>query len=171
MKTLIKILLFGAFVAGLTSVAIASTGTAESGVTITFSEISVLAVSGDPATITITAPAVAGNLPDDKTNALTTMAWTSNVGDSTTRKITGKLDATFSGIDLYATVAASGGAGGTTANEVKFALTDNEFVTGIGNCNVSAKTITFRANVTSMVAPYESTKNTVTWTLTEDTGP
>jgi hypothetical protein len=169
MKTLIKILLFGAFVAGLTSVAIATdNNVAHSNVTITFSEISVLAVSGDPALITIEAPAAAGSLPADKTNAFTTMAWTSNV-DGTTRKITGKLDAVFPGVDLYAAVADPGADyHGTTAGKVKLTATDDsEFVTGIGSCNVSGKTITFTTTVTSMVPPYTETEQVVTWTLTD----
>ena len=169
MKTLTKILLLAAFVAGLATLAIATTDTATSTVTITFSEISELAVSGNPGILTIVAPATPGNLPGDQSNALTTMAWTSNVA-SGTRKITGSIDAVFSGIDLYATVAAPGSTSGTSAGEKMLVTTpDADFVTGIANCNVTAQTITFRANVTSMVAPYANTSQVVTWTLTEDT--
>ena len=170
MKTLSKVLLAVLLVVGLTNVAMATTDTASSSVTITFSEISELATSGDPGTLTIVAPATAGDLPADQSDATTTMAWTSNVATSTTRKITGSLAALFDGLDLYGTVAAPGSTGGTSANELKFAAatTAYDFVTAIGNCNTSSQTITFRADVTGMVAPYTSTSQTVTWTLTED---
>jgi hypothetical protein len=170
MKLLARTLLMVALVIGLTSVAIATTGTAQSTVTITFSEISELAVSGNPGTLTIVAPASAGSLPADQSDASTTMSWTSNVAASQTRKVTGSVATLFSGIDLYGTVAAPGTTSGTSAGELKFAeaATAYNFVTGIGNCNVSTQTVTFRANVTSMVAPYTSTQKVVTWTLTED---
>jgi hypothetical protein len=167
MRALAKTLLAVGMIVGLMSVATATTDTATSTVTITFSEISELAVSGDPGVLTITAPAVAGDLPADKTDATTTMAWTSNVGATTTRKITGNIASLFAGIDLYATVTAGGGKG-TSAGEKKLIVADTDFVTGIGNCNTSGEIITFRANVTSMVAPYTTTAKVVTWTLTED---
>jgi hypothetical protein len=166
MKTLTKILLVVALIAGLTGVA-AATNTTQSTVTITFSEIAQIAASGNPGTLTIAAPATPGSLPADQSDASTTMAWTSNVAAGQTRKITGSLASLFDGIDLYATVTAAGG--GTSEGALKFtaAATDYNFVTGIGNCNTSGETITFRASVTAMVAPYTSAK-VVTWTLTED---
>ena len=166
MKVLVKTLLAVGMIVGLISAAIATTDTATSTVTITFSEISELAVSGDPGTLTI-GTATAGSLPADQTDATTTMAWTSSVAVGTTRKITGSIASLFPGIDLYATVTAGGGSG-TSAGEQKLIVTDTDFVTGIGNCNTSGETITFRANVTSLVAPYTSTQKVVTWTLTED---
>jgi hypothetical protein len=165
-----KILLLAALLLGLTDIAAASTGGDTQDVTIAFDEISVLAASGDPGTLTITAPAVAGDLPDDVMDANTTMAWTCNVAAVTTRTITGSIDGLFSGINLSATVAAPGSAGGTSAGQVLFAAaaTAYDFVTLIGNTNISDQTITFRAHVTAMVAPYTDTTQTVTWTLTED---
>jgi|GEM_PF-3318030 len=168
MKVLAKTLLAVGMIVGLMSVATATTDTATSTVTITFSEISELAVSANPATLTIVAPAAAGDLPADQTDASTTMAWTSNVAAGQTRKITGSIASLFSGIDLYVTVTAGGGSNGTSAGELKLIVADTDFVTGIGNCNTSGQTITFRANVTSMVAPYTNTQKVVTWTLTED---
>ena len=169
MKKLISILLAIVLTLGLSGVALAESSDS-SIVTITFSEINELAVSGNPSTLTIVAPTTAGELPADQSDATTTMRWTSNVGDDLTRKITGSLGALFSGIDLHATVAAPGTTSGTSPGELEFtaADTDYEFVTGIGNCNVSAQTITFRAEVTEMVAPYTSTAQTITWTLTDD---
>jgi len=174
MKKLISVLLVIVLTLGLSGVALAATGTASQSVTITFSEIAVLAVSGDPLPITIAAPDAAGDLPADQSDNNTTMSWTSNTGfqqpNQLTRKITGSLGVLFSGIDLYATVAAPGGTSGASANELKFtaAATGYEFVTGIENCNVSDQMITFRANVTGMVTPYTATVQTITWTLTED---
>jgi hypothetical protein len=170
MKSLSKVLLLLALVMGFAGVVLATNDTTQQTVTITFSEISEIAASGDPGTLTIVAPATPGTLPADQTDATTTMAWTSNVAAGQTRKITGSIDALFSGIDLFATVAAPGGASGTSANEKKFAAatTDYDFVTSIGNCNVTAQTITFRASVTQMVDWYTDATQTVTWTLTED---
>ncbi len=173
MKTLTKMLLVALLVMGLTNVAMATTGEDSSTVTITFSEISVLAVSGDPAAFTISAPTTAGDLPADPTpDASTTMAWTSNtdyVDAQQTRKITGSLGVLFEGITLSATVVAPGGTSGVSAGILPFttAATAYEFVTGIENCNVSAQTITFTPAVTGMVTPYTTTGQTVTWTLTE----
>ena len=168
MKTLIKILTLVALVAGLATLTIAATDTATSTVSITFSEIAELAVSGNPSPLTI-ATATAGSLPDDQTDATTTMAWTSNVAASQTRKITGSIASLFNGIDLYATVVVTGSCG-SSAGEQKLIETDTDFVTGIGNCitGTPGGTITFRADVTSMVAPYASTQKVVTWTLTDD---
>lgn len=170
MKRLAKVLLLTGLVVGLTGVAIATTDTDTQTVTITFSEISVIAASGDPGTLTIVAPATPGDLPADQSDNSTTMAWTANVAAAQTRKITGSIDGLFSGINLYGTVAAPGGTDGTSAGETQFvaATTDYDFVTAIGNCNVTTQTITFRASVTAMVAPYTDTTQIVTWTLTED---
>ncbi len=170
MKTLAKLLLFAVLFFGLVQVVLATNSDTQT-VTITFSKIAELAVSGDPGTLTIVEPLVPGDLPEDESDATTTMAWTANVDTGETRKITGNIDGLFNGIDLYATVDAPGGAGGTSANEVKFAAasTDYDFVTLIGNCHTSGNTITYRANVpTEMVTPYTNTTNDVTWTLTDD---
>jgi hypothetical protein len=168
MKTLTKILLAVALVAGLTNVAIALT-TATSTVTITFSAIAAIAVSGNPGTLTIVSPATPGDLPADQSDASTTMAWTSSVNSGKTRKITGSIASLFDGIDLYATVTAGSGKG-TSAGETKFtaAATPYNFVTAIGSCNTSSETITFRAHVTAIVAPYTNTQKVVTWTLTDE---
>jgi hypothetical protein len=170
MKILAKVLLVAALIVGLTGVVMATTDFDTQTVTITFSEISKIAASGDPGTLVIDAPAIPGDLPADESDVSTTMAWTANVAVGKTRKITGSLDGLFSGIDLHATVAAPTGAGGTSAGEKTFivATTGYDFVTAIGNCNTSAQTITFRASVSSMVAPYTDTEQIVTWTLTED---
>jgi len=148
---------------------IATTDTANQTVSITFSEISEIAASGNPGLITIVAPATPGDLPADQTEATTTMAWTANVGAGTTRKITGQIDALFPGILLYTTFA-DPGTGGTSEGKTEFveATTDYDFVTAIGNCNVSAIGLTFTAEVSAMVAPYTNTQQIITWTLTED---
>jgi len=166
MKTLIKILISVALVAGLATLTIAATTT--STVTITFSEIAEIAVSGNPSPLTITTT-TAGSLPNDQSDASTKMLWTSNVATGQTRKVTGKIASLFDGIDLYATVVAANSCG-STANEQKLIETDTDFVTGIGNCitDIPGGTITFRAHVTQMAAPYTSTQKVVTWTLTDD---
>ena len=168
MKKLLVVLLVGALALGLGGVAMAVEDTGASGVTVTFSEIAELVVSGNPGTLTIDPPAAAGDLPADVSDATTTMGWTTNVAGETSRKISGSLDVLFSGINLYGTVAAPGGDDGVSAGELLFAVatTGYDFVTGVKNCNVTLQTITFRVNVTGMVAPYTATANTVSWTLT-----
>jgi hypothetical protein len=94
------------------------------------------------------------------------MAWTANVV-SGTKKITGSIATSLpAGLHLYATVVAANSCG-TTADEQELIDTDTDFVTGITNCNTgtSGGMITFRANVTSMVAP-DTYVRVVTWTLT-----
>ena len=168
MKRLVIVGLMAAMLAVGAVVALAETTGGDSSTTsVTFNEIAVLSASGAVPLLTIVAPASAGDLPADDSDASTDMAWTSNVA-SGTRKITGSLATLYSGIDLYATVAAPTGASGTSASEQKFTTADTavDFVTGIGNCNVSAQTITIRADVTAMVAPYTTTSYTITWTIT-----
>lgn len=173
MRILAKILavasLAVSLVIGLTNMAMATTDTDNQTVTVTLSEISELAASGNPGTLTFATPA-AGFLPADQSDSSTTMAWTSNVAAAQTRKITGSLDVLFSGVDLYGTLAAPGAAGGTSAGELKFtaAATAYDFVTAIGNSNSVGNTITFRASLAAMAAPFGPTAQTVTWTLTED---
>jgi hypothetical protein len=168
MKKYLVMFFTGVMVLFLSGVAMAETDTASSVVTITFSEVAELGVSGDPGTMTIDNPASAGNLPADATESTTTMSWTSNVPAAQTRKITGNLDVLFSGILLYANVSAPGTDGGTSAGKTQFvaAATDYDFVTAIGNCNASAQSVTFTAEVSEMVAPYTSTAHTITWTFT-----
>jgi len=170
MKKLAKILLPILIIVLLTAVVTATTDTANQTVSITFDEISVLAARGDPGLLTIAAPAAAGDLPADQSDATTTMAWTANKAGATTRKITGSIDTLFTGIDLYGTVGGPGGTDGTSAGETEFAVaaTDYDFVTAIGNTNTSAQTITYKASVSAMADPYTNTQQTVTWTLTED---
>jgi Tfp pilus assembly protein PilW len=169
MKSLLKFHVIVLLILGLSILAIAATDTDTQTVTITFQEIAVIGASGDPGTLTITAPAIAGDLPADQTDSTTTMAWTCNCAVATTRKITGQIDALFSGINLYGTVAATS-SGGTSTGETQFAAatTDYDFVTDIPSENVSGETITFKASVSSMVAPYTDQSQIVTWTLTED---
>ena len=168
MKKLLVVLLVGALALGLSGVAMAVEDVGASGVTVTFSEIAELVVSGNPGTMTIAAPETGGSLPADVSDTATTMSWTSNAAGATTRKITGSLDVLFSGVDFYGTVAAPGSTDGASAGELKFAVaaTAYDFITGIGNCNVSTQTITFRINITGMVAPYTATTQTISWTLT-----
>jgi len=74
MKTPTKILLLVVLVTGLTGAAIAATSTAQSTVTITFSEVAAIAVSGNPSTLTIVSPTTPGNLPADQSDSTSTMA-------------------------------------------------------------------------------------------------
>ncbi|MHC4186903.1 MAG: hypothetical protein ACYSRQ_01805 [Planctomycetota bacterium] len=165
----IKILTAVSLVLGMSFLAIAATDTDTQTVTITLEEIASIAASGDPATMTFVAPAVPGDLPADVSDNSTTMGWTSNVGAGTTRKITAQIDGLFTNIDLFATLTAAG-SNGSSAGETQFAAatTDYDYVTGITNENPSGETITFRASMTAMTAPFTDQTQIVTWTLTED---
>jgi len=165
----IKILTAVVLVLGLSLLAIAASDTDTQTVTITLEEIATISASGDPATMTFTAPATPGDLPADVSDNSTTMAWTSNVASGNTRKITGQIDGLFTNINLFATITATG-SNGTSAGETQFAAatTDYDFVTGITDENTSGETITFRASMTAMTEPFTDQTQIVTWTLTED---
>jgi len=169
MKLLIGKILLIFLILTMTSIALAVIDTATQDITITFDEVAAVSVSGDPGTLIFTAPASPGDLPADQSDSSTTMSWTSNVGAAMTRKITGNIDALFNGVNLYVTVD-DAGSNGTSAGETQFlaAATDYDFVTGITNEDVLGETITYRAQVSSMVVPYSNVTHTVTWTLTED---
>lgn len=150
----------------------AATDTASYDVSINIYELASIAASGNPPTITIVAPAIAGDLPATQSDASTTLLWSSGVESSAgrTRKLTANIDALFDGIDLYITVAVTTGSGdlGTSAGCILLTTIDKDFITGMGACYTgpTGNTVTFEAVVTGMVAPYTAATRVVTWTLT-----
>ena len=150
----------------------AATDTASYDVSINIYELASIAASGNPPTITIVAPAIAGDLPATQSDASTTLLWSSAVDSSMgrTRKLTANIDALFDGIDLYITVAVTTGSGdlGTSAGCILLTTIDKDFITGMGSCYTgpTGNTVTFDAVVTGMVAPYTAATRVVTWTLT-----
>ncbi|HDZ68823.1 MAG TPA: hypothetical protein ENH43_00170 [Phycisphaerales bacterium] len=174
MKSSAKVLLLlvTGMLAGLPAAVQAATTNAYYDVSINLYEIASIAASGDPPTITIVAPAIAGNLPATQSDASTTLLWSSAVDSSLgrTRKLTASISALFDGINLSATVAVTTGTGdlGTSAGKVLLATIDKDFITGMGSCYTGStgNTVTFEAVVTGMVAPYTAATRVITWTLT-----
>jgi len=171
MKRLITLLLVTVglvCVPALTAWAVTDTATQD--VAITLEEIAQLAVSGDPATLTLTnASTTAGSLPPAVEDATTSLSWTSNVETDQTRKLTAILSAAYTtGIVLKATVTEPAGTNGTAAAEQTLIVTAVDMFTGITNENCTGATITYEASITEMIAPVTAQSKTVTWTLTED---
>ncbi len=174
MKSLAKVLLLLVIgmLAGLPAAVKAATDNAYYDVDIRLYQIASIAPSGDPPTLTIVAPATAGDLPAAQSDATTTLLWSSAVESSIgyTRKLTASIDTLFDGIDLSASVSVATGTGdlGTSAGEVVLTTIDQDFITGMGSCwtGLTGNTVTFKATVTGMVAPYTAATRVVTWTLT-----
>ena len=155
---------------GLVAWAIDDTGNAAVGVQV--EEIAQLTVSGAPALITLTSTATtAGSLPDVQNDVSTSLAWTSNVAATYSRKITAILDVVYTtGVVLKATVGtpSSGTSTGSTGGQLTLdATTAQDMWTGITNENCSGATITYEFSLSTMIAPITTTEShTVTWTLT-----
>ena len=127
--------------------------------------IVVITVSGNPGTITITAPTNAGELPTNQGDSGTTMNWNSDEG--LTHKITAQLSAAYpTGINLYVQVSTPGDDGGTSTGEQQIPVSPAEvdLVMGINVCDVTNQTITYTVKITEMAAP-GTYDRTVTFTI------
>jgi len=140
--------------------------------------ICVLGVTGNPSTLTVSAPATGGDTPSNPSSTSTYAQYTSTVGAATTRKITaawGGSDAAPAGCSLKLTATPSGGTNqGTSAGQITMSDTAQDVVTTIRSC----ATVTGGSNgaqlsyvlsvdtVTSLVAA-ESKSATITLTLTD----
>jgi len=177
MKTL-KALAVGV-VSGLGIVGLVfAVSTATQTVTMQVNAICVLAVTGNPSTLTVSAPATGGQTPSNPSSNTTYAQYTSTVASATTRKITAKWeagDAAPAGCSLKLTATPSGGTNqGTTAGQITMSSTAQDVVTTIGSCatgtggsNGAQLTYTLSVDtVTSLVAS-ESKSATVTLTLTD----
>ena len=177
MKTLKAVLtgVIGALgIAGFMFAAATSTQT----VTMQVNAICVLAVTGNPSTLTVSAPTTGGQTPSNPSSNTTYAQYTSTVGASQTRKITAKWeagDAAPAGCSLKLTATPSGGTNqGATAGQITMSSTAQDVVTTIGSCatgtsgsNGAQLTYTLSVDtVTSLVAS-ESKSATVTLTLTD----
>ncbi len=135
--------------------------TATQTVTFEILPINELAVSGSPATLTVST-ATAGSEPNAATNATTTYRITTNV---TGKKITGKIDSAMpSGTTLQINLAAP--TGGTSAGDVTLSTTDQDLVTGLTLSLVTGETITYTFSATTEAGTLTAESRTVTLTLT-----
>ena len=178
MNNKLKAILFGAVCGlGLTGLMFASATTTQT-VTMQVNAIGVLAVSGNPSTLTVSAPAVGGETPSNASNNGTYVQYTSTVGASNSRKLTAAWsgsDAAPAGCSLKLTATPSGGTNeGSTAGQITVSSTAQDLVTTIKSCatgtgGTSGAQLTYLLAVTSMtdLVAGESKSATVTLTLTD----
>jgi hypothetical protein len=106
-------------------------------VTMGVNSMCVLAVTGNPGALTVTAPAIGGATPSNPTDNTTYAQYTSTVATGTTRRLTaqwGGADAAPSGCALRLTAAPQGGNRGVTAGQITLSSTAASIVTGIRSC-------------------------------------
>jgi hypothetical protein len=176
-NTLKAILLGAACGLGLTGLMFAS-ATANQTVTMQVNAICVLAATGNPSTLTVTAPAAGGADPVAASDNATYAQYTSTVPSSQTRKLTaawGAADAAPAGCSLKLTATPPGGGNrGSSAGQITLTSTAQDVVSGIGSCatgvgGTDGAQLAYSlavTSVTSLVAG-ESKSATVTLTLTD----
>lgn len=171
LRTFLVGIVFALGLAGLTF----AQSTATQTVTMQISAISVLGVTGSPAALTVTAPALYGALPDNPTSNTTYARYTSTVSTGVTRR----LQANWGGADvapagcallLTATPAALPNEG-ATAGPITMTSTATNIVTGIGSCATgttatSGAQLTYLLSVNTMTALVAGDNHVVTITLT-----
>jgi len=126
------------------------------------SAINEIAVSADPATLTMST-ATAGSLPDVVIESSTTYSLTTN---NPNKKITGVLDSNMPA-DLLLTIelASPGITGWTSAGEKTLTNVAADLATGGDKGTASAKGITYRLKPNAVVPDVQSGSRTLTLTL------
>jgi len=174
LKALLVGVISGVGLAGLMFGASTTTQT----VTMQVNAICVLAVTGNPSTLTVSAPATGGQTPANPSSSTTYAQYTSTVASATTRKLTSKWetgDAAPAGCSLKLTATPSGGTNeGSTAGQITISSTAQDIVTAIGSCATGTGAsngallgyVLSVDTVTSLVAS-ESKSATVSLTLTD----
>ncbi len=124
-------LLFGVFLLG------GQTGTQNIG--FTMGEICLVGVTGNPGSLTVSAPAVGGSDPVSPTDSSTYAQYTSTVSSGLTRVLTAELDPLSDsappGCSLKLTATPSGGANeGTSSGQITLTTNPQNIITGIGGC-------------------------------------
>jgi len=171
LKVFVVASLFALGLAGLTF----AQSFANQTVTMQISAIGAIGVSGNPAALTVSAPGIPGNLPDNPTDNTTYARYTSTVATGVTRRITanwGVAEAAPAGCSLLLTATPSGQpTEGSTAGQITMSGVATDIVTGIGSCATgtgatSGAQLTYVLSVTSMAALVAGDDHTVTITLT-----
>ena len=111
--------------------------TANQTVTMTVNSICVLALTGNPSALTVTAPATGGLDPSNPTDTSTYAQYTSTVPTGQSRRLTaawGGADAAPAGCSLKLTASSPGGNKGTSSGQVTVSATAQNIVTGIRSC-------------------------------------
>jgi len=173
-----KAILSGAVIGlGLVGLMFAA-ATATQTVTMQVNAICVLAVTGNPSTLTVTAPATGGQAPSNGSNTSTYAQYTSTVASGTTRKITAKWesgDAAPAGCALKLTATPSGGTNqGTSAGQITVTSTAQDVVTTIRSCvtgtggsNGAQLSYSLEVSDATALVASESKSATVSLTLTD----
>jgi hypothetical protein len=170
-----KTLLTGAVIALGVSGLVFAAATATQTVTMQVAAISVLGTTGNPGTLTVSAPALGGDLPADATSNATYAQYTSTVASGTTRRLQanwGASDGAPAGCSLLLTATpANVGNQGASAGQVTIAATAADIVTGIGSCATgrgptSGAELIYVLSITDATALVAGDNRTVTVTLT-----
>lgn len=178
MKKLTIGLLATALCLGLSGVALAATDNTTQSVTMTVNEIAVIDVTGNPATLTVTAPVAGGDVPQNATDNSTYAQYTSTVASGLTRSITAARDSSGTapaGCSLKVVASGISGNEGSAAAQITITTSAQDIITGIGSCNTGTNAtdgaqLTYTLSVdtvTSLVAA-ESKTATITLTLADD---
>jgi len=168
-----KTLALGTFAAlGLMGFVFGAT-TVNQTVTMQVSAICVVGVSGNPATLNVTAPATAGDSPSNPSDDTTYARYTSVIPSGQTRKLQvnwGGSDAAPAGCSLKLTAAPQSGKG-TTAGQKTVSATAQDIVTGIGSCatgtgGTDGAQLTYVLSVDTLASLVVTTATNATITLT-----
>jgi len=176
MKHLKAILIGTVFGLGFVGLTFAVSTTTQT-VVMQVNAICVLAVTGNPSTLSVSAPTTGGQTPVSGSSTSTYAQYTSTVAASTNRKITAKWeagDAAPAGCALKLTATPAGGNQGTGAGQISMTSTAQDIVTAIKSCATgtggsSGAQLSYALEVsdaTALVAG-ESKSATVTMTLTD----
>lgn len=147
-------------------------------ITMQVNSICVLAVTGNPSTLIVSAPASGGQTPSNPSSNTTYAQYTSTVPASQTRLLTaawGSSDAAPAGCSLKLSATPSGGTNqGSTAGQVTLSSTAQSIVTAIKSCatgtaatNGAQLTYTLSVDTLTSLVAGDSKTATVTLTLTD----
>ena len=177
MKTL-KALLVGVVSALGIAGFVFGVSTANQTVTMQVNAICLVAVTGNPSTLSVSAPAAGGQTPVSGSSTATYAQYTSTVASGTNRKITaawGGSDAAPAGCALKLTATPSGGTNqGTSAGQITMSSTAQDAVTTIGSCvtgtggsNGAQLSYSLEVSDATALVAGESKSATITLTLTD----
>lgn len=148
--------------------------TATQSVTMEVNTIAVVDVTGNPATLTITAPGAGGADPVDASDNSTFVQYTSTVPNGQTRRITAEVevaDTPPAGTILTLQAAPAGGEGTGAGETGNLTDTAQDIITGIasvatGTGGSDGAQLTYRLKVDDVTALEAGDSETVTVTLT-----
>jgi hypothetical protein len=174
MKTWKALLAGIAVAAGVTGLAYAA-ATATQTVTMQIASISVLAMTGNPATLAVSAPAQGGATPANPSSNTTYAQYTSTVATGVTRRLQanwGTTDAAPAGCTLLLTATPAALPNqGSTAGQITMSSTAANIVTAIGSCATgtgatNGAQMAYVLSINTMTSLVAGDNHTVTVTIT-----